>query len=303
MDLAVSISGIQVLLRSARIPFLALGPICVLLGVGTALHAGIQPVPLQVALVLLGAVAAHVSVNAFNEYLDFHSGLDALTVKTPFSGGSGALPEHPQSARSVLHLAVAALGVTVLVGLYFTWLRGLLILPVGVAGILIILLYTRWLTLHPWLCLVAPGAGFGLLMVAGTHLALTGMYSPFSLYVALVPFFLTNNLLLLNQLPDIGPDRNAGRRHFPIVYGVPATAVLHCLFTVAAALTIVAGVQTGAFPPSAWLSLIPLGAAVVACAGTLRSGQPPVALMPLLGLNVLASLATPLVLGVALLDG
>ena len=77
---------IQVLLRPARIPFLALGPICVLPGVGTALHA-----------VLPGAVAAHVSVNTFTEYPDFHSGLDALTVKTPFGGGSGALPEHPCS--------------------------------------------------------------------------------------------------------------------------------------------------------------------------------------------------------------
>lgn len=98
-------------------------------GVGTALQAGTRPAPLQVALVLLGAVAAHVSVNAFNEYLDFRSGLDALTVKPPFSGGSGALPGQPQSAQSVLHLAITALGVVVVVGLYFTWLRGALILP------------------------------------------------------------------------------------------------------------------------------------------------------------------------------
>jgi 1,4-dihydroxy-2-naphthoate octaprenyltransferase len=171
------------------------------------------------------------------------------------------------------------------------------------AGVLIMLSYTQWLAHHPWLCLVAPGAGFGLLMVAGTHFALTGMYAPFSFYVALVPFFLTNNLLLLNQLPDIGPDRRIGRRHFPIVYGVPATLVLHCLFTVATGLTIVAGVERGVFPRAAWLSLVPLAAAVAACAGTLRAGRPATTLLPWLGMNVLASVATPLVLGVALIDG
>ena len=46
-------------------------------------------------LVLIGAVSAHISVNTFNEYFDFLSGLDAKTVKTPFSGGSGALVENP----------------------------------------------------------------------------------------------------------------------------------------------------------------------------------------------------------------
>jgi len=43
-------------------------------------------------LALLGAFLAHVSVNTLNEYYDFKSGLDLETIRTPFSGGSGALP-------------------------------------------------------------------------------------------------------------------------------------------------------------------------------------------------------------------
>ncbi len=41
-------------------------------------------------LALLGAFLAHISVNTLNEYFDFKSGLDLETIKTPFSGGSGA---------------------------------------------------------------------------------------------------------------------------------------------------------------------------------------------------------------------
>ncbi len=51
------------------------------------------------ALVLLGALAAHGAVNALNEYADYRSGLDLRTARTPFSGGSGTLVDHPQSWR------------------------------------------------------------------------------------------------------------------------------------------------------------------------------------------------------------
>lgn len=48
---------------------------------------------------------AHVSVNTFNEYLDFKSEPDLITKKIPFSGGSGALPQTPEMAGTVLTIA------------------------------------------------------------------------------------------------------------------------------------------------------------------------------------------------------
>ena len=65
----------------------------------------------------MGALCCHVSVNAFNEYYDFRSGLDARTRRTPFSGGSGTLPGKPELAGQALatavvtHLAVVAVAV------------------------------------------------------------------------------------------------------------------------------------------------------------------------------------------------
>ena len=70
-------------------------------------------------LVLTAALAAHISVNTFNEYFDLRSGLDLNTQRTPFSGGSGALPQHPEMARAVLAMAVCSLLVTAAIGLYF----------------------------------------------------------------------------------------------------------------------------------------------------------------------------------------
>src|SRR4030065_881284 len=202
-----------------RVPFLILTPACVLLGIATAVQTGAHINPLHVLLVLIGAVCTHISVNAFNEYDDFKSGLDTRTERTPFSGGSGTLQADPGMAKTALTTALVTLGIVTLTGIYFTWVHGFALLPLGVLGILVIVAYTPWLTRSPLLCLIAPGVGFGPLMVMGTHFALTGQYAWSALVASLIPFFLVSNLLLLNQFPDVEADKTVGRRHFPILSG------------------------------------------------------------------------------------
>jgi 1,4-dihydroxy-2-naphthoate octaprenyltransferase len=198
-------------LGPARLPFLALTPACIALGLACVQWQQGAIDLLQAMLVLLGAIAAHISVNAFNEYSDFKSGLDATTQRTPFSGGSGVLPAHPELAASTRAMALGSLALCTAIGLYFVRLRGPALLPLGLAGVLLIVLYTQWITRQPWLCLVAPGLGFGPVMILGTQVALTGHYSVAAAAASAVPFFLVNNLLLLNQFPDIEADRRVGR--------------------------------------------------------------------------------------------
>ena len=166
--------GTAVLLASARVPFLLLTLVLVLLGVACASTVTQEMEWEKLAIILLTAVSAHVSVNALNEYFDFRIGLDAVTDKTPFSGGSGALPHNPQQARSVLLLGIASLLVTLAAGLYLVTVTGQELLLPGMAGLLIVALYTPWMTRSPFLSLVMPGAGFGLIMVIGTAYVLAG---------------------------------------------------------------------------------------------------------------------------------
>ena len=113
------------LLGPMRVPFLLLTPACFLLGLGTASLAIGRVNGLQALLVLIGAVSAHISVNAFNEYFDFKSGLDFKTSRTPFSGGSGTLPENPTLATTTLKTAWITFSIAALIGLdYFCWVRG-----------------------------------------------------------------------------------------------------------------------------------------------------------------------------------
>ncbi len=151
----------KAVLASMRLPFLILTPACVLLGAAVAV-AGSDPVlwP-HLWLALGGATLAHVAVNTLNEYQDYRSGLDALTSRTPFSGGSGALIKWPGAAMAVLAAATLSMLGVLLVGVFFVMYFGLAIVPLGVVGLAIILLYTGWLNRRPWLYLVAPGIAFG----------------------------------------------------------------------------------------------------------------------------------------------
>ena len=291
----------QHLLGPMRLPFLILTPACVLVGLGTALWTTGHIDFLYSLLAPIGALAAHISVNAFNEYFDFKSGLDMRTQRTPFSGGSGTLPQMPVLARQTLLTAILAALLDVLIGLYFLFVWGWGILPLGLMGLLVVIAYTPWLTRSPVACLIAPGLGFGTLMVMGTHFVLTGTYAWPAFWASLVPLLLVSDLLLLNQFPDVEADGTVGRRHFPLVIGRQKSSVIYGVFLFLAYLSLVVGVLLGQLPPLVLLGLLTLVLAVPTAIGVHRNAESIEQLVPLMGKNVLINILTPLLVAVGLI--
>lgn len=283
-----------------RVPFLILTPACVLLGVATAYLSNSQVDGSTLVFVFIGALFAHISVNTFNEYFDFKSGLDAQTKRTPFSGGSGTLPEKPELAHYVLMIAMVSFLITAVIGLYFISLHGVALLPLGLAGLLVILAYTPWVTRHPVACLIAPGLGFGPVMVLGTHFVLTGEYSWTACIASLAPFFLVNNLLLLNQFPDIEADRQVGRKHYPLLIGRQRSAHIYSISLVFAHLSLIAGVVSDLLPVTSLLGLITLLIAIPTLIGVYRYAEDTPKLLPYMGMNVVINITTPLLVAVGL---
>lgn len=293
-------SDFKYLLGPMRLPFLILTPACVFVGFGTALWSTGHANLFYFLLALIGGLAAHISVNAFNEYFDFKSGLDFHTQRTPFSGGSGTLPERPELAQHALVLAVVAAVVDVLIGLYFLWVWGWGIVPIGVLGLLVVVAYTPWITRSPLVCLIAPGLGFGTLMVIGTHFVITGRYAWPAFWASLVPFFLVSDLLLLNQFPDVEADRTVGRRHYPMVLGRRKSSLIYGTFLALAYLSLLVGVAVGELPWLALLGLLTLILAVPTAIGVYRNADEMERLMPYLAKNVLINILTPLLMGIGL---
>jgi len=283
-----------------RLPFLVLPPVCVALGAGTAVWTQGHINVLHLIAAFVGAVAAHISVNALNEYFDFRSGLDLKTRPTPFSGGSGTLPANPGAARLALTTGLVSLGLTALIGIYFVIVWGWGLLPLGLVGLATIAAYTVWLTHSPLLCLLAPGLGFGTFMVMGTDFALSGNYTWTAFVASLVPFFLVSDLLLINQFPDVEADREVGRRHLPIILGRRKSSLIYGAFLLGAYLSIVVGWLLDLLPAAALLGLLTLPLAVPTALGAYRHADDMEQLVPYLGRDVLIVVLTPLLAAIGL---
>ena len=283
-----------------RLPFLLLAPVCVFLAAGLAFSMTGEIDWGLLSLILFGAISAHIGVNALNEYQDFHSGLDLQTERTPFSGGSGTLPENPHLAPLALKISVVAITLTVLSGLVLIYLQGSELLLPGLSGLVLIVLYTKVINRYPLICLLSPGLGFGILMVGGSYFALTGSYNKEVFLVSLIPFFLVNNLLLLNQFPDVSADREAGRRHILTQHGFKSGSLVYLLFLLLAALALIASVYLGILPlySLSGLLLIAIGVPVYKAANNTDSDI--ALLIPYMGANVGMVLLIPVLLGAIL---
>lgn len=278
--------------RAARPNFLVLAPLCAGLGVALAWQQGEPPSLLDTLLVLVGALLAHAAVNLLNEYEDFVSGLDLITRRTPFSGGSGAIPDTPTAANRVLLAALGTLGLVVAIGLYFLWLRGLPMLVLGAAGVVLVLTYTRWITRSPIICLLAPGLGFGPVMILGSLVALGARLDTAALTVSTISLLLVSELLLVNQLPDAEADAKVGRRHLVITLGQPTAARLVGALLLGSYGVLGVSILTGWLPAWTAIALTPAPAALWVSLRLPEALSNPRQLTAVLGLNVAVLLAT-----------
>src|SRR3990172_3699445 len=288
------------LLGPMRLPFLLLPPACVAVGVGTAWMQTGTVKWLHVLLVLVGAVTSHICVNAFNEYFDFKSGPDAKTTRPPFSGGSGTLQAQPELEKAALWLCLVSLAVTAAIGFYFVFLQGWQLLPIGILGLLLLVTYTNWWIKSPLLSLLARGLGFGILMVMGTHFALSGTFTWASFAASLVPTFLVSDLLLLNQFPDVEADKSIGRRHYPITIGRVKSSYIYIAFLVLAYVSVIVAVVLKVLPPFSLLALLTGILAVRVILNVSKVADDIPNLIPLMGMNVILNLATPALLAIGL---
>lgn len=288
------------LLKTARPAFLLLTPCCLSVAVAFAIYESIEIDPVNLALIFLGALAAHISVNMLNEYYDYKIGLDLQTQRTAFSGGSGTLPTSPELAESVFFCGLLCLVFTALIGLYFLLAIGWGLLPVGLSGMLLVYFYSSQITRRPLLCLLAPGLGFGPFMILGAYYILNGHYSFAVLMTSFIMLFVASNLLLLNQFPDLEPDRAAGRLHLPILVGRKNAALVYVLFLVMAYVLLLLSVYLKLLPIYSLLGMFTLFLGIPAAIFVLRFYDNMARLMPALALNVALTLSLPVLISLGL---
>ena len=244
----------------------------------------------------VGILFAHISVNVLNEYFDYRSGVDFKTQKTPFSGGSGALPSGQVTPAQALWLGIGTLVAIVPIGIYFIIVQGWLLVPLLVVAATCIVLYTPFILKMGW-PEWAPGVGLGVLPVLGAYFVHTGAYTTPAVIASIPPGILVHNLLLLNEFPDVDADATVNRRTLPIVIGRGKASIIYSALTVIVYLWIIGGVATGQMPVFSLLGLLTLPWAVKAIRGSLKYDDMS-KLVPAMANNVLVVLVTQLLMGI-----
>ena len=113
--------------RAIRIRFLLASVIAVSNGLAISFWKTGSIDPLYAALTYVGVVFLHASVDLLNDYWDHRRGIDNLTTRTKFSGGTGVLPEKLLTPKAVYSAGLVFLILGASVGAYFVAVRGITI--------------------------------------------------------------------------------------------------------------------------------------------------------------------------------
>jgi 1,4-dihydroxy-2-naphthoate octaprenyltransferase len=285
------------LISVTRANFLPLTVVIVFAGLAAAFYSNRVIYGFDALLVLMGSLLLHASVNAFNNYFDYRSRIDAGTTKTPFSGGIDAIVKGQMKPSSAFAVASGALLGAAVIGMYFLTRFFNALLPLMAYGAFVIVFYTPVLAKIHGVSEIVAGSGFGL-MGLGTYVTQTGLMDARGVTVLVPVTILVALLLFLNEFPDADVDKAAGRRHLVILLGRRKAAWVYVGGLAATYASIILAVALGAAPLTVLLSLLTFPIAYKASRIVLKNYDRIPELVPAMGSNVLVILTTILLIGV-----
>jgi 1,4-dihydroxy-2-naphthoate octaprenyltransferase len=288
----------QIWIQQIRGPFLILSVVLVLVGISSAYRLGYVHWG-HSALLIMGVILTHISVNLFNELSDYKTKIDEHTMRTPFSGGSGMLQSGRTTPNVVSKVAYGTLFLSAAIGVYFCIVSSWFILAFMILGGIAIRFYTTHLV--KWLLgEFTSGMTLGSFVVLGSYMALTGDLTIDIVIISIPVGFLTSLLLLLNEFPDAEADKNGGRCHLVVYFGKKKSARIYVasLFLVYG-LIVLAPVLSDV-PYTVLIALFTLPIAFKVSSIVLKYNNDNLKLVPAQGMNVAIVILTDLLLAVGL---
>jgi 1,4-dihydroxy-2-naphthoate octaprenyltransferase len=148
------------------------------------------------------------------------------------------VPEGRLPLNQALWVGVITSCAALVIGIFFLFVKGWLLLPLLVVAALCLVLYTPLILRTPW-PEWSPGLGLGILPILGFYFIQTGRYDWMVLIASIPSGILVHNLLLLNEFPDVAADKKGGRKTTPVLFGLDAAAKFYMMATVAVPVWIV----------------------------------------------------------------
>lgn len=190
-------------------------------------------------LTYVGVIFLHASVDLLNDYWDYKRGIDSMTTRTKFSGGTGVLPENLLKPRTVYLAGILFLVLGAAIGAYFVFLKGVTIAIILGFAVVAIYFYST--------SIVNGGLGElfvavkGAMIVLGSYYVQTAVLDLSAAMAGAIIGLLSATVLFVNSFPDYEADRASGRRTLVILLGKgKARRVLPLFFAGAYGLIVVA---------------------------------------------------------------
>ena len=290
---------ITIWLRAIRIRFLFASIIAVINGLTVSFwNYGAFDITYAI-LTCGGVICLHASVDLLNDYWDYRRGIDKVTKRTKFSGGTGILPENLLRPKTVYVAGMSFLLLGSLIGVYFVAIRGITIAIILAFAILSIYFYS----------IKIVNVGLGELFVAiksamiviGTFYVQTGLIDMAALYVGIIVGTLSASVLFVNSFPDYDADRDNGRRTLVIILGKKRGAKLLPLFVIVSYGLILLGILLGYTKLYSLISFISIPVAVSAIRQLKENSQKVEKLVPAMTMTLLYSRITGISLAISLL--
>ena len=306
----MSANPIKAWMAQIRAHFLILAVFLVVIGLAFSVKYPPDPGTsfnwLHAVMLVIGVVLSHVSVNLFNEYSDFKTRIDFNTNRTPFSGGSGMMQTGNTRPENVKTVGIITLMISGAVGIYFAFVSHWMVFVFSVIGAFSVLFYTNFLAKYVLGELFA-GLALGTLVVLGTYVAMTGMpgmpagnlFPKEVIWVSIPPGILTSLLLLINEFPDHEADKEGGRKHLVIRFGLKGASYIYTAGMFATFAIIVLVPIIGISSYWIYIALLPLPLGVKAAMTAIRHGDDFGKMVAALGSNVMTVLLTDLLLAVS----
>src|ERR1700690_244761 len=208
---------------ATRPPFFIASIMPVLIGSGWAGAAYHLFNGLLFGLALAATVLAHAAANVYNDVGDDVIGADVDNTDRiyPYTGGSRFIQTGLLSRSQMTRLAIGLAAAALLLGALLAVLRGPGVVLLGCAGLGLGLLYSL-----PGVQLSARGIGeaavalsFGALPVLGSAWLQTGRIDVGAVLIGIPVGAWAAAILIINQVPDMEPDRRAHKRTLAVRWG------------------------------------------------------------------------------------
>jgi len=253
-----NLSRLRIWILAIRPKTLPAAAASVIVGTALAWHDGVFSAGPAVAALGV-ALLLQIGSNLANDVYDDERGADTEDRLGPLRVTQSGLLTRKQVKTGMKVVFLLALSL----GFYLTWVRGWMVLVIGVVAIVAAVAYTG----GPW-PLGYHGLGevfvflfFGVTAVVGTYWVQSGTTTAAAWLMSVPVGLLITAIIVVNNLRDIEQDRAAGKRTVAVRIGVRATRIEYAACVVGAYVCVAIGVVLQILPAYAlvsWLSA-PLG--------------------------------------------